>query len=88
MLTSAKKAKYPLSTSKPSGPSSGSSRVLEGELTKPNEAGSAVISSHAAPEIQAAQKLIAQIAVRILIERKKKRDEHRNSESDPSSDHP
>ena len=75
MLTSAKKAKYPLSTLKPSGPSSGSSKVLDGELTKPNEAGQEMIASNAAPEIQAAQKLIAQIAVRILIERKKKRDE-------------
>jgi hypothetical protein len=85
MLTKTKQAKYPSSMSKPFEASGGLSRALNGELTKTNETGPEMKSSQPAPEIQAAHKLIAQIAVRILIETKQERNEQRNCESDPSS---
>ena len=86
MLINANKTQYRFSTSKHFGVSSGSSRVSEEELTKPNETEPEVIFSDTAPEIQAAQKLIARIAVRILTERKQKRNEQQAYESEPSSD--
>ena len=87
MLTNTKRAKYPSSISKPFEALGELSRRLKGGLTKTNETGLETTSSQPAPEIQAAQKLIAQIAVRILIEGKKERDEQRNCQSDPSSNH-
>ena len=86
MLTNTKQAKYPSSISIPCEALGGLSRPLKGELTKTNETGPET-SSQPALEIQAAHKLIAQIAVRILIEGKQERNEQRNCQSDPSSSH-
>ena len=85
MLTKSKQAKYPSSMSKPFEASGGLSRPSKEELTKTNESGPEVKSRQPAPEFQAAHKLIAQIAVRIVMETRQKRNEQRHCESDPSS---
>jgi hypothetical protein len=77
MLTKAKnKAKYPSSILKPSATSGGSSRLLEIELIPAKESDPEMAPSHATPEIQAAQRILAHIAVRILTARKTKTDEY------------
>jgi len=82
LLNKSNKTEYPLSISKLSALSSGLSKALEAGSTRPNETTMEMIANHSAPELQAAQKLIARIAVRILTQRKQKLDEQQASESD------
>jgi hypothetical protein len=76
LLNNPKKAECLVSISKPSALSSGLSKALEAGSTTPDETRMEMPTNNSALELQAAQKLIARIAVRILMERKRKINEH------------
>ena len=66
MLAKVKTSKHSSSISKDSRPSAGSSGAFEQGLTPASEISPEPNSGSATPEVQAAQKLLSQIAVRIL----------------------
>ena len=75
MLVKVKKSKDPSLTSKVSGALAGSSGAFEQGLTGANEMTPELNTGSAALEIQAAQKLLAQIAVRLLNTKRRKEEE-------------
>ena len=75
MLAKPKNPKNPSSTSKVSGALAGSSRAFEQGLAPASDVTPELNSSSVAPEIQAAQKLLAQIAVRLLNAKRRKEEE-------------
>jgi hypothetical protein len=75
MLAKLKNSKNPSSTSKVSGALAGSSGAFEQGLTGANEMTSELNTGSTAPEIQAAQKLLARIAVRLLNTKRRKEEE-------------
>jgi hypothetical protein len=75
MLVKVKKSKDPSSTSKVSGALAGSSRLFEQGLAPASDVTLEPNPSSTAPEIQAAQKLLAQIAVRLLNTKRRKEEE-------------
>lgn len=68
MLTNTEKLKHQSSTSRPFGTSGRSSRALKQRSRPETEIGREI--TPAAPEIQAAQQLLAQIAAKIVTQRK------------------
>jgi hypothetical protein len=75
MLAKLKNSKNPSSTSKVSGALAGSSRLFEQGLAPASDVTPEPNPSSVAPEIQAAQKLLAQIAVRLLNTKRRKEEE-------------
>jgi hypothetical protein len=75
MLVKVKKSKDPSLTSKVSGALAGSSRLFEQGLAPASDVTPEPNLSSTAPEIQAAQKLLAQIAVRVLNTKRRKEEE-------------
>ena len=75
MLAKVKNSKHSSSISKDSGQLAGSSGAFEQRLTRASEMNSELDTGSAAPEIQAAQKLLAQIAVRLLNTKRRKEEE-------------
>jgi hypothetical protein len=73
MLTKMKKSENKSSTSMRSGPSAGLSWPFNNELTP--ETIQALARNQVAPEIQAAQKLLARIAVKIIVEERQRTNE-------------
>ena len=75
MLVKVKNSKDPSLTSKVSEALAGSSGIFEQVLIPANEMAVELNSSSVASEVQAAQKLLAQIAVRLLNTKRRKEEE-------------
>jgi hypothetical protein len=75
MLVKVKTSKDPSSTSKVSEALAGSPGIFEQGLIPANEMAVELNSSSVASEVQAAQKLLAQIAVRLLNTKRRKEEE-------------
>ena len=75
MLTTMRKATYQSSMSKPFGASDESCSLSKNGSPPDKHPTQETAISDSPPEIQAAQKLLAQIAVRIMTAKKRQRDE-------------
>ena len=75
MLTKPNKPTYPSSTSKHSEASAGSCSPSKNELPAPEELPQSSTANDLSAEMEAAQKLIAEIAVRIMVAKRRQANE-------------